>query len=261
MSLGPTKKAQILHPSAIMRGQPDFSSETSNELLFGETVEILGQTNDFYEVQADHDDYVGCVHEAALGTDIFVPTHAVSALGAYLYSAPDFKSPPLGSLPFESKIQITDQSENGFILTAHDGWVFEKDLRPLDGPAYDHIKTAEMFLHSPYLWGGRTAAGLDCSALVQLSLMAANIPCPRDTEEQQDMIGQPVPFQTAEDLKTLQRGDIVYFPGHVGMMSEPTKILNATSRHMRVVIEDLFELIGIYGAITSVRRITQQDEE
>lgn len=252
-----TRTAQILHPSSVMRQEPDFSSETSNELLFGERVEILETHGDFYVVENALDGYEGYVHAGAVSEETFSPTHAVCAMQAYLYATPDFKSPPLGALPFESKIRIEDDNvrDNGFIQTAHDGWVFHKDIRAIDGFSYDHVKTAKQFLHAPYLWGGRTAAGLDCSALVQLSMMAAGIPCPRDTTEQSQELGEPAPYQSAADFKAIKAGDIVYFPRHVGIMLDSTKVLNATSRHMRVVVEDLFDLIGEYGEITALRRI------
>lgn len=256
-----SKRAQIIHPSAIMRLEPDFSSETSNELLFGEQVEILETHGDFHVVENQADGYEGYIHAGALSDVLFEPTHAITAQQAYLYSAPDFKSPPLGSLPFEAKIRIEneDEREAGFVQTAHDGWVFHKDIRAIDGFSYDFVKTAKRFLHAPYLWGGRTAAGLDCSSLVQLSMMAAGIPCPRDTGEQAEELGAPAAFQSAADFKAIKAGDIVYFPGHVGIMLDSTKLLNATSRHMRVVVEDLFDLIGIYGEITALRRIADYE--
>ena len=252
-----TTRAQIIHPSAIMRLEPDFSSETSNELLFGEHVEILETHGDFHVVENQLDGYEGYVHAGALSDVIFEPTHCVSAMQAYLYSAPDFKSPPMGALPFEAKLRIDDEDarENGFIQTAHDGWIFHKDIRAIDGFSYDFVETAKRFLHAPYLWGGRTVAGLDCSSLIQLSMMAAGIACPRDTSEQAEELGGAAPFQSADDFKSIKAGDIVYFPGHVGIMLDSTKILNATSRHMRVVVEDLFDLIGVYGEITALRRI------
>lgn len=252
-------KAQIFHPSAIMRQEPDFSSETSNELLFGETVSILEDHGEFALVENEFDGYEGFMHRDTLSNDIFEPTHKVSAMSAYLYSAPDFKSPPLGALPFQSRIKIedTNERENDFIKTAHNGWVFYQDINELDVFSYNFVEVAKQFLHAPYLWGGRTAAGLDCSALVQLSMMACGIDsCPRDTTEQQEELGESVPFASAADLKALQAGDLVYFPRHVGIMIDNTRILNATSRHMRVVIEDLFDLIGVYGEITAVRRVS-----
>ena len=125
----------------------------------------------------------------------------------------------------------------------------------MDFQEEDHVNSALLFLNAPYLWGGRCITGIDCSGLVQIILMARGIFCARDCKDQKDSVGEAVPIKNSQDTSNLQRGDLVYFKRHVGIMVDDARILNATSRHMNTLIEDVNDLVQIYDGILSVRRL------
>ena len=237
---------QIHVPSVMMRVQPNESAEASNELLYGETVGVLEQHGEWVHIQADHDGYEGHIPMSVLGTP-HETTVKVNSLSTHVYEDPDFKGPVLSPLYMGSQIALSGKEENGFCELQHSGWVFADHLSNCKRD--DFVETALMFENAPYIWGGRTAAGIDCSGLVQISLMAAGIDCPRDTKDQMNAVGQGV---TAENL---QRGDLVYFERHVGIMLDGENILNATSRHMCVVTEKLSDIEKVYDGILAVRRL------
>ena len=137
------------------------------------------------------------------------------------------------------------------MLAGGEGAVVAAHVAPLDAPPEpDFVAVAERFLATPYLWGGRTSIGLDCSGLVQLSLMAAGHAAPRDTDLQETMIGHAV-----EEGATLRRGDLVFWAGHVGIMIDGEYMIHASGHQMAVVIEPLADAVGRIGAVTSVRRL------
>ena len=112
----------------------------------------------------------------------------------------------------------------------------------------DFVETAMKFLDTPYLWGGRSCAGIDCSGLVQISLMAAGLECLRDTKDQIGTIG-------TKASPPLKRGDLVFFEGHVGIMVDEENLLNATSRHMKTIIEPVDHVKDAYNGILNIKRL------
>lgn len=206
------------------------------------------------------DGYTGWMKDTNLLYPRNTPTHAVTTLMLHGYKSPDFKTKPEVLFSFMSRLTIDpDKQKDGFVgLKNSNLWVHSSSLLPLDElvkkPA-DIVKTALMFTGCPYLYGGRAATGIDCSGLVQLALQRNGIECPRDTDQQMPVIGHPV------STRDIQRGDIVYFPGHVGIMVSKSSIFNASARHMQAVIEPLSVLKDAYKsagqpAITGVRRLT-----
>jgi cell wall-associated NlpC family hydrolase len=133
----------------------------------------------------------------------------------------------------------------GFLPASH--------LAPLDHRETDFVAVAERFLGTPYLWGGKTNYGLDCSGLVQLALTACGIRCPRDSDMQERALGALV------DMKNLRRGDLVFWKGHVAIVRDPKTFLHANAFHMAVAVEPIAEAIArIAGAgseVTSVKRL------
>ncbi|MEM7651055.1 MAG: NlpC/P60 family protein [Pseudomonadota bacterium] len=245
---------QIQVPAITMRIEPDENAESSNTLIFGERVTLLKELDEWAHVRADHDGYTGYIPISVLG-DLEKTQHTVSVPLTHIYEDPDFKSQIFSPLYMGSKLASSDETQNGFRALVHGGWVFDAHLRAKGERLTDIVETALMFKDSPYLWGGRTAAGIDCSGLVQIALMAASMNCPRDTKDQIDSIGQSVEFGDTIQYAQLQGGDLVYFKGHVGIMVDGDNILNATSRHMRTVIEPLDDVVKAYEGILSVRRL------
>lgn len=243
---------RVILPSVIVRQEPDFSSETSSELIYGERVETLSENNGFYEIKNQADCYHGYVPIEAFSQDIIKPTHKISVLHSYLYAGPSFKAPPVGVIPFSAKVRAIGAPQDNYIMLENMGWIWANNLVSLDHIEPDFVDTALRFMGRPYLWGGKTAAGIDCSGLVQLCLQASGYhACTRDTKDQITQIGEEI--SSASDL---QRGDLVYFKHHVGIMINETEILNATSRTMDVRIEQLSDLEKIYeGGILGIRRV------
>lgn len=241
------KLSNINVSSVMMRLEPNESAEASNELLYGEAISILEETDDWIKVQAQHDGYEGFIPSNTIKTHQD-KTHKVSVPVTHLYDAPDFKSPHKQPLYFLSPVHASDEKQNGFVKLANGRWVFGEHLCALSKTTDNFVETALKFLDTPYLWGGRSCAGIDCSGLVQISLMAAGVKALRDTKDQITSIG-------TEHSSAPERGDLVFFKGHVGIMIDGEQLLNATSRHMKTVIEPLAAVEDSYDGILSIKRL------
>lgn len=228
-----TTMRQTMAPSASLRRAPSPAAEQLDQLLFGELFEVLDQADGWAFGRAVRDGYVGYVEAAALGGTPTAPTHTVRALRTYAFSAPSIKAPPTGLYSMNTLL-AAEGREGRFVKTAG-GWFVEDHLVPVGQTEADYVATAERFVGTPYYWGGRESLGLDCSGLVQQALYASGRPCPRDSDQQAGM-GAPV--------EALQRGDLVFWRGHVAMMTSPTDIIHANAFHMAVVIEPLAEAVA-----------------
>ncbi|MFP4313261.1 MAG: C40 family peptidase, partial [Alphaproteobacteria bacterium] len=178
-------------------------------------------------------------------------------LHSFFYGEPDFKTPPATYLPFLSTFSLTGETENGFSEIEGGGWIWSDDIAPIEHHAPNMAATAQIFLNLPYLWGGKTSRGVDCSGLVQLALHHAGYACPRDSSDQEKAIkGENIDFVDAYAPQNLQKNDIVFLKGHVGIMLDETRFINATSRSMSVSIEDIKEITAHYeGGIRKVVRL------
>ncbi len=253
---------RVTAPSAPLRTRPDIEAPYGSEVFFGETVRVFDDGGAGWSwVQNETDRYVGYVRPDALGPMAPEPTHRVTALRTFVYPGPDMKLPPIRSLTLGSRIGLGEAVETRgtlFRLVAGGSTaVVASHLAPLGVPHEpDYVAVAERFLNVPYLWGGRTSLGLDCSALVQLSLMEAGIAAPRDTDMQRDQLGAAVEGGIEAPLR---RGDLVFWPGHVAIMTAPDTIVHASGNHMTVVTEPLADAVARIGAIkaspVAVRRL------
>ena len=235
-----------------MRAAPNLSAEQVDQLLFGETFDLLDEADGFAWGQARRDGYVGFVDMAALVDDIQAPTHWVSALEPSRFPSLRSRRAPLGRLSLNALVTITDEAES-LTLAAGIGWIAKAHLSPVGQALEDPAAVTEMFLGAPYLWGGRDSLGLDCSGLVQQALYAAGLACPRDTD-QQALLGRSAP------PGKLARGDLVFWRGHVGMMLDETRLIHANAHHMAVAIEPLSEAVARIdgkggGEPTATRRL------
>ena len=246
---------QVIVPRATMRSAASYGAEPVNELLYGERVRCLADnSHDFIHVRSDHDGYEGFIEISSLG-QVVIPSHRINVPLTHVYETPDFKTSPLQPLYFSSQIAVGPEREDGFAALTEGGWVFESHLNQTDKKAEEHTEIALLFKNTPYAWGGRSAAGIDCSGLVQIALMAAGIKCPRDTKDQIESLGGDIKIKRAR----FERGDIVFFKRHVGIMIDEKRLLNATSRHMKAVIEDIDAVSDAYGGILAIKRLTQDD--
>ena len=243
-------RTHINTPSVMMHESPALNAEYTNQLLYGEAIDVLRNEGDWMHVRAVHNNYEGYIPSASLKTHKN-KTHKVSAPLTHIYETADFKSQMRQPLYFLSPVCVrSDTQQNGFVQLQNDGWVFADHLTELNIMHSDFVETALRFKGAPYIWGGRCVNGIDCSGLVQISLMAAGIDCPRDTKDQTQYFNHEI------DADNLQRGDLVFFERHVGIMIDDSQLLNATSRHMCTLIENVSALERVYGGINAIRRVS-----
>lgn len=248
---------RVVAPSAPLRREPRPDAALDTEALAGEAVRVYESHEGWAWVQLAGDSYVGYLPDEALAGDAAVPTHRVRALRTFVYPGPSIKMPPLADLSLGAMLAVTGESGD-FFVTERGGHVFKPHLCTRDLHEADFVGVAERFLEVPYLWGGKTSLGLDCSALVQLALAAAGRAVPRDSDMQEKGLGEPVAFD--EGLADLQRGDLVFWKGHVGIMTDPETLLHATAFSMSVICEPLRPardriLARNGGPITAIKRL------
>jgi cell wall-associated NlpC family hydrolase len=223
--------------SAMVHGQPDDSASAVTQLLHGELFQVLDERAGWAWGYSAHDHYVGYLRmEAlALGTPAS-PTHRVKPNGGLLLSRADIKSPAIGTLPAGA---LLSGAVDGSFLVCADGYVHLRHVAPVAEKATDPVTVARHYLGQPYLWGGRGAGGLDCSGLVQIALSFCGIATPRDTDQQAASVGETLAVD-----QPLMRGDLVYFPGHVGIMTDGETLLHANAHWMCVVEEPLADVVA-----------------
>ncbi|SHG89175.1 C40 family peptidase [Cognatishimia maritima] len=213
------------------------------QLLFGDTVGVYETHDGWAFVQSDKDGYVGYVPRSSL---VARPeaTHRVSAAATHVYEQPQFKSRDRMRLSHGCKLHALG-SESGFLKTA-DGYIPEVHCAPVDTYSPDPVSVAKTFLDTPYLWGGNSRFGIDCSGLVQAAFLACGLPCPADSDMQEKSLGEELP-----DDVPLQRNDLLFWKGHVALVVDDTRLIHANAHHMAVTFE------GIQAAI---ERIEQQGD-
>ena len=232
--------------------RPDAPLET--QLLHGETLMVYEDDNGWGWAQADRDGYVGYVAMSALGRLALGATHRAIVKRTHIYPAPDMKQPVIGALPLDGRVAVED-SRGAFLKIRGHGFVVATHLAPLDRFVDDALDVAEALVGTPYLWGGKSPLGIDCSGLVQLSYSMAGRSMPRDTDMQEEL-GTPVDVDPG--LSRLRRGDLVFWTGHVGMMADSRTLLHANAHHMLVEREPLLaardRIAATGSAISSIRR-------
>lgn len=220
---------------------PGVETGRGSELLHGEPVRHFDQADGWAWVQSERDGYVGYCRAAALGErPAHEPTHRVRVPAAFVHRAADLKSPRMGRLFMGSTLTVADDGSDGaWTAIAGGGYVHRNWLAGLhDGYGEDPAAVAELYRATPYLWGGKTAAGLDCSGLVQIAFAACAIPCPRDADMQEAELGRALDPQSTP----LRRNDLVFWPGHVGIMLDATQVIHANATDMAVQVWSLAEL-------------------
>lgn len=246
----------IVRATVPLRKQPDPSRGFETEVLFGESLTIFDDANGWAWVQLARDGYVGYLRSDTIARGAMRPTHRVQTLGTFLYGAADIKSAPIMHLPLNSPIAVRG-GDDRFLELEGGGFIYARHAALKDRFARDYAEIAERFIGTPYLWGGRTRVGIDCSGLVQTALHAAGIPAPRDSDMQQAELGDNVLI--SEDLEGLARGDLVFWKGHVGIMLDGVMFVHANAYHMLVAVEPLPEaarrIAKSGGHISAIKRL------
>jgi cell wall-associated NlpC family hydrolase len=224
---------QVGAPSLPLRREPRFDARLDTEVLLGETATVYDESEGWAWVQLSRDGYVGYVPSEGLTRRLVTPTHRIAALRSYVYPEPDGKTPPLALLSLNARIAC-ERAEGKFLALAGGGYVYAAHAAPIGATEPDFVAVAEAFLGTPYLWGGRTSIGLDCSGLVQLALEAAGQSAPRDADMQAAELGRVIELRGGAKLR---RGDLVFWEGHVGIMTSAKDFLHANAFHMAVEAE------------------------
>ena len=246
---------QLGEPLVSLHSAPRFDAMQVTQALMGETVRLFDEKEGWAWVQLAADGYVGYVNGNALSARIVTPTHRVAVPATFIYPQPNLKSQPAIPLTLNAQLGVTGES-GAFSQIADGRFVFTAHLKPTGAFESDFVSVAGLFRHVPYLWGGKSVHGLDCSGLVQLALEACGWPALRDTDMQEASLGERL---AAKDLDLLRRGDLVFWKGHVGIMTDAGTLLHANGHHMMVVAEPLKQAVDRiaqrYGEITSIRRL------
>lgn len=207
------------------------AGKRDRQLLMGAAVTVYERRDGWAFIQSKRDGYVGSVREAALVAGV-VPTHRVSTPATHAYATESFKAPDLLHLPFGAEVEVLDERHK-FFETPH-GFIPKKHLRPLGQVFQDPATVAQLFFGVPYLWGGNSTRGIDCSGLMQAAFHACGHLCAGDSDMQMDGLGVAL-----EDGAPLRRGDLIFWKGHVAMMVDGDTMIHANAHHMAVVYEGL----------------------
>ncbi|WAX95286.1 NlpC/P60 family protein [Aminobacter sp. NyZ550] len=253
------RPARISASVADVRKAPRPDSGLNTQLLFGDEVVVFEETEGFAWLQAERDGYVGYVSSGDLAPRGAEPTHVVTALRSFVYPGPDMKSPRNGQLSIGSQVTVTGFAETRgtrYGLLPSGEAVVLQHLAPLGTKSDDFVAVAERLIDTPYLWGGFSAFGIDCSGLVQLSMRMTGRKVLRDSDMQEASLGTPV--DAGAEFSQLRRGDLVFWKGHVAIMTDGENMIHANGHTMTVAREGLRQAIDrigyLYGGPTSFRR-------
>jgi hypothetical protein len=247
---------EVAEPQAQLRRSPSPDAPLDTEALKGERVTIYESNEEGWSWgQLAADGYVGWLPTSALRKPGPPPTHRVAVPRTLVFPGPSIRLPPLEGLSLGCRLVVT-RIEGPLAVTDTNGFVPACHLKPVDSSELDFVAVADMFIGVPYLWGGKTSLGLDCSGLVQIALTTSGTACPRDSDMQELALGATVP------LTELERGDLVFWEGHVAIARDRATLVHANAFHMAVAFEPVREAIDRIAAagseITSVRRINNR---
>lgn len=230
-------KKRVSSATAALYKIADIASERQSECLFGEDVMVFNETGSWCWVQSCQDGYVGYIERSKIDMPKNTPTHIMVAPRSFEYEKADLKSPMVSTLSLGSKVNIVDKIETRGTLYAkldNDRFIISNHIVPIGTIMDDYVSVAESLQRTPYLWGGKSGFGIDCSGLVQLSMMMAGKTVLRDTDMQAETIGEVI-----DPIDGLQRGDLVFWKGHVAIMVDSKTIIHANGASMDVKIEPL----------------------
>jgi cell wall-associated NlpC family hydrolase len=247
---------EIVEAIAPLREAPSADASLLTQALRGERATIYDRNGEGWAWgQLNRDGYVGWIPDSALAKPDAAPTHKVTAIRTFAFPGPSIKLPPLETLVMDSQLAVT-REDDAFAVT-REGWYLPRQhLGELDRFEKDFVDVAERFVGTPYLWGGKSSLGIDCSGLVQIALNAAGTGCPRDSDMQQDGLGRAL---DPAESKKLRRGDLIFWKGHVAIVRDAGSIVHANAHHMATAIENTGDAIARIKAagseVISIKRL------
>ena len=254
------KPARIKVAFTELRAKPQRECAIDTQLMFGEDVEVHAENNGWALVQAERDQYVGWLEAKTLGYDYSAVTHLVCVPRTFLYPEADMKFPHKGMRSMGTGLVVVgEETRRGTdykILETGEA-VIAKHIRPIDQHESDYVAVAETLMRTPYLWAGTTAFGIDCSGLVKLAMFMCGENVLRDSDMQAATIGEEI--DAGENFENVQRGDLIFWRGHVGIAQGEGLLLHANGNSMDVTSEPLLPAIEriayLYERPTGVRRV------
>jgi hypothetical protein len=247
---------EVVNAVAPLRESPSPDAMLMTQALKGERVTIYDRNGEgFAWGQLNSDGYVGWIPDSSLAMPAAAPTHKIVALWTLAFPGPSIRLPPADTLPMGAAVNVI-REEGAFAVTRDGFYLPRPHVRPLEFMAEDFVAVAERFVGTPYLWGGKSSFGIDCSGLVQVSLNAAGTGCPRDSDMQQDGLGRAL---DPAESKKLQRGDLIFWNGHVAIARDADSIVHANAHHMATAIENTGDAIARIKAagseVTAIKRL------
>jgi cell wall-associated NlpC family hydrolase len=239
-----------------LRGEPFSGASLLTQALKNERVTIYDRNDEGWAWgQLNSDGYVGWLPDRALSKPSAAPTHKITAIRTFVFPGPSIKLPPVDTLLLGTTLDVT--REDGAFAVTREGWYLPlPHVGRIDRNEDDFVAVAERFAGTPYLWGGKSSLGIDCSGLVQVALNAAGTGCPRDSDMQQDSLGRAL---DAAESKKWQRGDLIFWTGHVAIVRDADSIVHANAHHMATVVENTREAIARIkaagNAVVAIKRL------
>src|SRR5437868_12287200 len=241
---------------APLREAPASDAALLTQALKGERVTIYDRNGEgFAWGQLGSDGYVGWIPDAALARPGTAPTHKITALRTFAFPGPSIKLPPVETLPFGARVTVA-REDGAFAVTGEGRYLPHRHVGGLDAMEKDFVAVAERFVGTPYLWGGKSSLGIDCSGLVQVALTASGTGCPRDSDMQESGLGRAL---SDTEMQHLKRGDLIFWKGHVAIVRDADTIVHANAHHMATVIENTREAIARIktagSEVTAIKRL------
>lgn len=240
-------------PVATVRKEPGFKAECTSECLYGERLTELDKHKGWLKVRSAVDGYEGYVNQNDVqnAENYASATHWVQTRSTLLFAKASIKSAVVHRLPFQSRLILSDRQDGPFTRTACGHYVWHAHMLRTDQiHQSDPLTLAHThFIGAPYVWGGRSTEGLDCSGLIQALAAAKGLSIPRDSHEQEQSIQTRVTHTQAQAM------DLVYWPGHVGILQSSTTLLHATAHSLGCVVEPYSDVLDRAGSVSSIRRL------
>lgn len=236
--------ARVTAASAPLHRGPDYDMPVDTHIIFGDDVTVYDEAGNWAWVQNNRDGYVGYLPRGCLSSDMQQPTHKVTAVSTFAYGQANIKTPLPYKLPMNARLRVVGQVDD-FMTLADGRFVRNCHVGGLEDIADDFVSVAERYAEVPYLWGGRTSDGIDCSGLVQVAYECAGLSCPRDSDMQQKLMGRDLDLGGMEEM---QRGDLIFWKGHVAIMVSDMMLIHANAHSMQVSVEAFHMVVARIAA-------------